>query len=128
MCSHHNVQGEKTWEHGNSLVNYMKLVEIQGLTGLIKFDQWGIRNEFVLDLVELRKGGLEKVGWWQESHGIRSRFAQLIAYFIMSRLFRIDRVSGSVEAEHRHSIENKTLVVTTIKSPPYAMFRQSPDR
>lgn len=50
----------------------MKLVEIQGLTGLIKFDQWGIRNEFVLDLVELRRGGLEKVGWWQESYGIRS--------------------------------------------------------
>lgn len=52
----------------------MKLVEIQGLTGLIKFDQWGIRNEFVLDLVELRRGGLEKVGWWQESYGIRSGF------------------------------------------------------
>ena len=67
-----NVQGEETWEHGNSLVNYMKLVEIQGLTGPIKFDQWGIRNEFVLDLVELRRGGLEKVGWWQESYGIRS--------------------------------------------------------
>ena len=49
----------------------MKLVEIKGLTGLIKFDQWGIRNEFVLDLVELRRGGLEKVGWWQESYGIR---------------------------------------------------------
>ena len=43
-------------------MTYMKLVEIQGLTGLIKFDQWGIRNEFVLDLVELRRAGLEKVG------------------------------------------------------------------
>ena len=26
------------------------------------------------------------------------------------------------------TIENKTIVVTTIKSPPYAMFKQSPDR
>ena len=41
---------------------------------------------------------------------------------------RIDRESGSAEAEPRHSIENKTLVVTTIKSPPYAMFKQSPER
>ena len=41
---------------------------------------------------------------------------------------RIDRESGSAEAAPRHSIENKTLVVTTIKSPPYAMFKQSPER
>ena len=43
-------------------------------------------------------------------------------------IYRINRESGSAEAETRHSIENKTLVVTTIKSPPYAMFKQSPER
>ena len=107
----------------------MKLVEIKGLTGLIKFDQWGIRNEFVLDLVELRRGGLEKVGWWQESYGIRLEDVAIeLLKFHSLLLFRIEREPRSAEAEPRHSIENKTLVVTTIKSPPYAMFKQSPDR
>ena len=128
-CDTKCIQGEETWEHGNSLVNYMKLVEIQGLTGLVKFDQWGIRNEFVLDLVELRRGGLEKVGWWQESYGIRSGFALKNKFTVtQSGLYSINREAGSAETEPRHSIENKTLVVTTIKSPPYAMFKQSPER
>ena len=36
-------------------------VEIDGLTGRIKFDQRGVRTEFELEIVELKKHGLEKV-------------------------------------------------------------------
>ena len=36
-------------------------MEIEGLTGKIKFDQQGGRTEFELQIVELKKYGLEKV-------------------------------------------------------------------
>ena len=32
-----SCSGEETWQHGNSLVNYMKLVEMNGLTGKVWF-------------------------------------------------------------------------------------------
>ena len=36
--------------HGNSLMNYMKMVEFVGLTGPIKFDTTGLRTQFELVL------------------------------------------------------------------------------
>ena len=36
-------------------------VEIEGLTGKVKFDQLGRRTEFGLQIVKLKKRGLEKV-------------------------------------------------------------------
>ena len=40
---------------------YVLQVEMSGLTGKIKFDQHGVRTEFTLQIVELKKHGLEKV-------------------------------------------------------------------
>ena len=34
-----HCDSEATWQHGNSLVNYMKMAEVEGLTGPVKFDQ-----------------------------------------------------------------------------------------
>ena len=34
---------------------------MDGLTGKIKFDQYGIRTDFQLEIVELKKKGLQKV-------------------------------------------------------------------
>ena len=34
---------------------------MQGLTGVVKFDVKGLRTEFELEIVELKKHGLEKV-------------------------------------------------------------------
>ena len=56
-----SCSSEDAWEHGNSLINYMKMVEIDGLTGRIKFDQDGQRSDFQLEIVELKKHGLDKV-------------------------------------------------------------------
>lgn len=41
---------ENTWQHGNSLINYMKLVQMDGLTGPIKFDARGFRTDFNMDI------------------------------------------------------------------------------
>ena len=76
----------------------MKLVEIHGLTGLVKFDQYGLRTDFSLDIVELHKSGLEKVGTWHDRFGIE-----------------FDRLTSLKSSEPKKTIENKTIVVTTIK-------------
>ena len=93
-----SCSGDNTWQHGNSLINYMKLVEIRGLTGLVKFDQYGLRTDFTLDIVELHKSGLEKVGTWHDRFGIE-----------------FDRLTSLKSSEPRKTIENKTIIVTTIK-------------
>ena len=93
-----SCSGEETWQHGNSLVNYMKLVEMDGLTGKVKFDQVGLRTDFTLEIVELKRKGLTKIGSWHDQHGFK--------------FLNHPTESGS---DAMGSLENKTLVVTTIK-------------
>ena len=61
-----DCDGGDTWQHGNSLINYMKMEEMEGLTGRIKFDSRGFRTDFDLEIVELKKEGLVKVGSWNQ--------------------------------------------------------------
>jgi hypothetical protein len=42
-----------TWQHGYSIINYMKMVQLQGLTGLIQFDTSGYRSDVQLDVIQL---------------------------------------------------------------------------
>ena len=72
-------------------------VEMKGLTGTIKFDQHGLRTDFTLEIVELKKDGLVKVGYWNEKYGVN-----------FTRNFT-ESYSEIVE-----SLQNKTLIVTTI--------------
>ena len=53
-----DCSGMAAWAHGNSLVNYMKMVEFIGLSGPIKFDASGLRTQFAMDLMELQMPGL----------------------------------------------------------------------
>lgn len=68
-----------------------------GLTGKIKFDQHGLRTDFELQIVELKKDGLVQVGSWKEMTGVN-----------FTRNFT-ESYTEIVE-----SLQNKTLVVTTI--------------
>ena len=93
-----DCSGEQTWVHGNSLMNYMKMVEFIGLTGPIKFDTSGLRTQFELDLMELQVDGLERVGSWNSlDHLISGRKQE-----------DIDSEANS------DPMANKTFVITTI--------------
>ena len=70
---------------------------MQGLTGKIKFDSRGFRTDFNLDIVELKKEGLVRVGEWNSGAGVN-----------FTRNFT-EAYSDLIESLH-----NKTLVVTTI--------------
>ncbi|XP_071746528.1 glutamate receptor ionotropic, kainate 2 isoform X2 [Lepeophtheirus salmonis] len=101
------VDGEP-WQHGTSLLNYMKLVEAEGLTGKIQFDSEGFRSNFDLEIIELKKDGLNKVGVWNKETGAN-----------FTRNFT-EAYSEIVESLH-----NKTLIITTILTEPYSMYKEN---
>ena len=47
----------------------MTMVEMEGLTGFIKFDSQGLRTFFHLSVLELSHDGLVVVGTWNPSDG-----------------------------------------------------------
>ena len=81
-----------------SRLKFMNQVAMKGLTGNITFDQHGLRTDFELEVIELKKEGLVKVGAWTEKGGMN-----------FTRNFT-ESYSEIVE-----SLQNKTLIVTTIK-------------
>lgn len=92
-----SCDGQDTWPHGYSLINYMKIVEMKGLTNVIKFDNQGFRTDFVLDIIELSPSGIRKIGDWNSTQGVN-----------FTRSFK-EQVQDMVE-----NLKNKTLIVTVL--------------
>ncbi|KAJ8874759.1 hypothetical protein PR048_025625, partial [Dryococelus australis] len=60
-----NCSLDNSWVHGASLVNFMKgQPAFRGLTGRVHFDTEGFRTDLELQVVDLGKEGLRKVGSW----------------------------------------------------------------
>ncbi|XP_041980061.1 glutamate receptor ionotropic, kainate 2 isoform X2 [Aricia agestis] len=106
-----SCEAEDTWPHGYSLINYMKIVEMKGLTGVIKFDHQGFRSDFTLDIIELTRDGLQKAGIWNSSEGVN-----------------YTRSYGDNQKQIVEILQNKTLVVTTILSAPYCMRKEASEK
>ncbi|XP_050348340.1 glutamate receptor ionotropic, kainate 2 isoform X1 [Nymphalis io] len=106
-----SCEAEDTWPHGYSLINYMKIVEMKGLTGVIKFDHQGFRSDFTLDIIELTREGLQKAGTWNSSEGVN-----------------YTRSYGDNQKQIVEILQNKTLVVTTILSAPYCMRKEASEK
>ncbi|BFF90896.1 glutamate receptor ionotropic kainate 2 [Drosophila madeirensis] len=105
-----SCDGQSTWQHGFSLINYMKIVEMKGLTNVIKFDHQGFRTDFMLDIVELTPAGIRKIGTWNSTLPDGINFT---------------RTFSQKQQEIEANLKNKTLVVTTILSNPYCMRKES---
>ncbi|CAH2047173.1 unnamed protein product, partial [Iphiclides podalirius] len=106
-----SCDAEDTWPHGYSLINYMKIVEMKGLTGVIKFDHQGFRSDFTLDIIELTRDGLQKAGSWNSSEGVN-----------------YTRSYGDNQKQIVEILQNKTLIVTTILSAPYCMRKEASEK
>ncbi|XP_063622160.1 glutamate receptor ionotropic, kainate 2 isoform X3 [Cydia splendana] len=106
-----SCEAEDTWPHGYSLINYMKIVEMKGLTGVIKFDHQGFRSDFTLDIIELTRDGLQKAGIWNSSEGVN-----------------YTRSYGENQKQIVEILQNKTLIVTTILSSPYCMRKEASEK
>ncbi|XP_045623949.1 glutamate receptor ionotropic, kainate 2 isoform X4 [Procambarus clarkii] len=131
-------EGDKAWQHGNSLINFMKWygsrphtnsndgrrggmytlernythfsqVQASGLTGPIKFDTAGFRSEFQLDILEMdQKETLKKVGTWTKYGGAN-----------------YTRTWAELVDAMELNLQNRTLIVSTALTPPYTMRTES---
>ncbi|XP_044759054.1 glutamate receptor ionotropic, kainate 2 isoform X5 [Coccinella septempunctata] len=95
---------EQPWDGGLSLINYINMVGLKGLSGPIEFKE-GRRIQFKLDLLKLKQHSLVKVGEWRPGFGVN--VTDRGAFF----------EAGTT---------NVTLVVTTILEQPYVMMRTDP--
>jgi hypothetical protein len=43
---------------------------MDGMSGNIRFDKFGRRSHFKLDVVEYFMGEFKKIGWWETGHGV----------------------------------------------------------
>jgi ABC-type amino acid transport substrate-binding protein len=103
-------ENEIPWTHGSSLINYMRPISFKGVTGLVSFDQKGLRSQITMDVMTVTADqGLEKIGTWNEEKGLN------ISEKFMSHYIK-------------EILKNKTLVVTTVLNEPYTMLKESADK
>lgn len=96
------------WAHGHSIINFIKTATMKGLTGSVKFDNQGFRSDFSVDIIELKEGGITKVGNWNSSEGLN-----------------ITRIYPPPAASDELSLQNKTFIVITCLTDPYGMLKES---
>ncbi|XP_063292370.1 glutamate receptor ionotropic, kainate 4 [Pelobates fuscus] len=92
------------WQHGTSLMNYLRMVELEGLTGHVEFSSKGQRSNYDLKILQYTKIGFQEIGQWHSSNGLS----------MDKRYFSLN-ISDS--------LVNKTLIVTTILENPYLMLK-----
>ncbi|XP_073177352.1 glutamate receptor ionotropic, kainate 4 isoform X4 [Lepidochelys kempii] len=83
------------WQHGTSLMNYLRMVELEGLTGHIEFNSKGQRSNYALKILQYTRNGFRQIGRWHVSEGLT----------MDNRIF-----SSNIS----DSLFNTTLIVTTI--------------
>ncbi|GLD59534.1 glutamate receptor ionotropic, kainate 5-like protein, partial [Lates japonicus] len=90
------------WQHGTSLMNYLRMVEYDGLTGHIEFNSKGQRTNYTLKILEKHPGGHKEIGTWYSNNTLAMN-------------------STSLDLNASETLANKTLIVTTILENPYVM-------
>ncbi|XP_061537745.1 glutamate receptor ionotropic, kainate 4 [Phycodurus eques] len=99
-----SCKSSKIWEHGTSLMNYLRMVELEGLTGHIEFNSKGQRSNYALRIMQSSKDGLRQIGLWHSEDGLYME-KKLPSVNVSDTLF------------------NTTLTITTILENPYVMLR-----
>ncbi|XP_069686217.1 glutamate receptor 1-like isoform X2 [Periplaneta americana] len=95
------------WEHGDKISRHLRKVEMEGLTGEIRFNEDGRRQNFTLHVVEMTfNSAMVKVAEWTDENG----FSPVAAKYV--------RLKPGSDIE-----KNRTFIVTTIVEEPYIMMR-----
>ncbi|XP_049961019.1 glutamate receptor 1-like [Schistocerca serialis cubense] len=97
------------WEHGDKISRFLRKVELEGLTGDIRFNDDGRRQNYTLHVVEMTiNSAMVKVAEWSDETGLTPVAAKYV------RL----RPNGEYQ-------RNRTYIVTTIVEEPYIMMRKA---
>ncbi|XP_069580897.1 glutamate receptor ionotropic, kainate 5-like isoform X1 [Brachyistius frenatus] len=94
------------WQHGTSLMNYLRMVEYDGLTGHIEFNSKGQRTNYTLKILEKHPAGHKEIGTWYSNNTLAMN-------------------STSLDLNASETLANKTLIVTTILENPYVMRKSN---
>ncbi|KAK2881858.1 hypothetical protein Q8A73_022368 [Channa argus] len=94
------------WSQGIDIERALKMVQVQGMTGNIQFDTFGRRANYTINVYEMKSGGPRRIGYWNE-------YEKFV--YIMDQ--QVTNESSSVE--------NRTIVVTTIMEAPYVMYKKN---
>ncbi|XP_031709391.1 glutamate receptor ionotropic, kainate 5 isoform X2 [Anarrhichthys ocellatus] len=94
------------WQHGTSLMNYLRMVEYDGLTGRVEFNSKGQRTNYTLRILEKHRGGHKEIGVWYSNNTLAMN-------------------STSLDINVSETLANKMLIVTTILENPYVMRRDN---
>ncbi|XP_043486735.1 glutamate receptor 1 isoform X2 [Polistes fuscatus] len=98
------------WENGDKISRFLRKVEIEGLTGKIRFNDDGRRQNYTLHVVEMTvNSAMVKVAEWTDETG----FQTIAAKYVRLRPHEIEK--------------NRTYIVTTIVEEPYIMKKKSED-
>ncbi|XP_013924200.1 PREDICTED: glutamate receptor ionotropic, kainate 5-like, partial [Thamnophis sirtalis] len=92
------------WQHGTSLMNYLRMVEYDGLTGHVEFNSKGQRTNYTLRILEKGRHGHREIGVWYSNKTLAMN-------------------ATTLDINASESLANKTLVITTILENPYMMRR-----
>ncbi|XP_022086234.1 glutamate receptor 2-like isoform X2 [Acanthaster planci] len=96
---------------GPILINIIKKVKYQGLTGNIEFDSQGDRVNYSVQILGLRQTGLEKIGTWNGQNENRLTFDT----------FTDDETSTD-------AMSGRIYTITSILSPPFLMLKPDADQ
>uniref|UniRef100_A0AAY4DR80 Glutamate receptor n=1 Tax=Denticeps clupeoides TaxID=299321 RepID=A0AAY4DR80_9TELE len=64
------------WQHGTSLMNYLRMVEYDGLTGRVEFNSKGQRTNYTLHILEKHRGGHKEVIQHTRTHALMNLHLQ----------------------------------------------------
>ncbi|XP_075250572.1 glutamate receptor ionotropic, kainate 2-like isoform X2 [Convolutriloba macropyga] len=99
---------QQGWGNGLSLMNYLRMMSIEGITGSVAFNGMGQREQVKATIIEKRNSEPTVVGNWTNRDGVN-----------------ITQSSQLVNAKSLMS--NKTIRVTTIVTAPFTKKKQSDD-
>ncbi|XP_034232443.1 glutamate receptor 1 isoform X2 [Thrips palmi] len=95
-----------TWEHGDKISRNLRKVELEGLTGDIRFNEAGRRVNYTLHVVEMAiNSNIVKVAEWSDNKGL------------------VPLAPKYLHHSKPDILKNKTYIVTSIMEAPYLMYK-----
>ncbi|XP_077541601.1 glutamate receptor ionotropic, kainate 3-like [Haemaphysalis longicornis] len=108
-------------QDGPRLLGAIKGAVYEGFTGEVQFDEDGERDIDKLQVFEWRRGRSELVATWTPEQGLD----------FVSDPYDDDGVPGSEGVDDsidENSLENRTIIVTTILSAPFVMLKEGAEK
>ncbi|XP_022215306.2 glutamate receptor 1 [Drosophila obscura] len=103
------------WEQGEKISRVLRKVEIDGLSGEIRFDEDGRRINYTLHVVEMSVNStLQQMAEWRDDVGLLPLHSR--SYATSSR---------SASANSGDYAKNHTYIVTSVLEEPYLMHKQT---